>query len=682
EVSYYLVAFDTDGNSDSTEVYTFHIISYDFEMWPPALSLNGTVGDSLWYPLWVRNDGALTDSYDLTVADDEWATTIFDSTGLSIVSTTSPVNSGDSIQLRILDEVPASSPLEYDSTTVLVVSNGDPSLSSTLDLNSVSTGSTIAYPISEFFATTTLNPDRWFTNTTAVINDSGLQELTEPYSLNLDGDPSGGDTVVSRVFDLSAAPVLRIVFYYQRSGGGGWPGYGKDLILEVLDNIGNWITLETILGSGPHMWWWDRVEATLPASAHHRHFQFRFATSGPFEADNDYFLDNIYLNQPDDYSVAISPTDNDQIVNPGDTAFTRLWVHNYGSMSDMYLVSVNSFPWDGDVWDSSGTFLIDSTSVVESGDSVSIMVKILVPPGTPRGYRDTSGCTAVSLGNVNELVTEPLITRSAGDPVSLRFSEQFLTRPLPDTTFWLINHGARVTQYVMNPPSPPNGLELNGGIDTIISVPIDLSGLDQVSFIYYYQRTGLGESPDEGDDLWFDYRNDAGDWQNLSHHLGSGPDMSVFEAVHLWLPPDAMHRTFQFRIRSTGSGSTADDWYVDDIVIDYASAIHIDPAEIDVALEWKDTSQVGLAVTNVGAGLLTYEARAVPLFGGGSAFGRLFNAGRVNPPRYEIPEATTPDVAVKGITNTRRGPEVLYNAGGPDDFGYVWLDSDELRFCV
>lgn len=677
ELSYYLVAFDTDGNGDSTEVYNFMVISYDFEMWPQSLSASGTVGDSLWYPFWVRNDGGLADSYDISVVDIEWATTIFDATGLIALSTTPPVDPGDSMQLQVLVEIPASSPLESDTATVLVESVGDPSLTSSLQLYSVSNGPTIGYPISEFFTTSTLNPDLWLTNTTAVISDSGLYELTEPYSLNLDGAPTGGDTVVSRVFDLSGAPVLRIVFYYQRSGGGGWPEYNKDLVLEVVDSVGNWITLETIPGGGPHMWWWDRVEAILPASAYHIHFQFRFATSGYFTATDDYFVDNIYLNEPDDYSVAITPKDNEQYAIAGDTASTRLWVHNYGRLSDQYLVSVNSYPWEGEVWDSSGTFQIDSTDIVEPGDSVSIMVKIVVPPGTPRGVVETSDCTAASLGDVNELVTEPLLTISAGDPISLRFVEQFTEQPNPDTTNWLFNYGAQVTSDVINPPSPPNALKLDGMQDTIISVPIDLSGLDQASFTYYYQRTGAGESPDEGDDLWVDYLNDDDTWRNLDHHLGSGPDMTQFEAVQLWLPPDAMHRSFQFRIRSGGDDIAYDDWYVDDLVIDFVSTIAVDPAEIDVALEWNDTANVDITIVNLGAGLLTYDIRIVPLFGSSTLFGRLFNSGRVNPPYYDLPEETRPPTPTKGIAVSEPGPEVLYNAGGPDAFGYTWVDTDE-----
>jgi hypothetical protein len=58
-------------------------------------------------------------------------------------------------------------------------------------------------------------------------------------------------------------------------------------------------------------------------------------------------------------------------------------------------------------------------------------------------------------------------------------------------------------------------------------------------------------------------------------------------------------------------------------------------------------------------------------------FGDLYSSDKVNPARYDYPDGWEALSFGKGVSDPYRGPEVRFNAGGPDAFGYLWLDSDE-----
>ena len=84
------------------------------------------------------------------------------------------------------------------------------------------------------------------------------------------------------------------------------------------------------------------------------------------------------------------------------------------------------------------------------------------------------------------------------------------------------------------------------------------------------KRGGSADAPEAGDNLWIEYRNSTGTWEELNYHSGGGEVMTEFEYVSLLLPPDAMHSSLQVRFRTYGEESNADDWFVDNIRIDYA----------------------------------------------------------------------------------------------------------------
>jgi len=148
------------------------------------------------------------------------------------------------------------------------------------------------------------------------------------------------------------------------------------------------------------------------------------------------------------------------------------------------------------------------------------------------------------------------------------FEDTFPSRHI-DVTKWPYTEGASVDGDGQNPPSPPYSLHVRSS-NVARSLKIDMSSFSGATLSYQYQRTGAGESPDEGDDLTFSYW-DGGGWRELTRHYGLGPNMTRFMSASADLPPAAFHRNFMLYIQGRGDWywyGEYDDWFVDDVVIE------------------------------------------------------------------------------------------------------------------
>lgn len=159
------------------------------------------------------------------------------------------------------------------------------------------------------------------------------------------------------------------------------------------------------------------------------------------------------------------------------------------------------------------------------------------------------------------------------DEVSVILFEDTFKSTKVDLEKWTVIDGIIVDDTGIGEPSPEYSLRLNGhptGGDLIESIVIDLSSYSGAALTYYYQRTGTGNSPEQGEDLVIEYF-DGSSWVELDRLPGDGPDMDYFEEVVLPLPPEAFHAGFQLRIKNTGTLNTTqkyDDWFVDDVKIE------------------------------------------------------------------------------------------------------------------
>jgi hypothetical protein len=171
----------------------------------------------------------------------------------------------------------------------------------------------------------------------------------------------------------------------------------------------------------------------------------------------------------------------------------------------------------------------------------------------------------------NESPDNNLIISEISAPEALYkvFFDDFPTTILDPANWTGTSSAPTVDDVGLGEPSPPYSLRLNGdpnGRDMVDSRVIDLSGLSGLELRYWWQRTGGGEHPEEGDDLIVKYWNGV-DWIEMDRQLGGGPDMSNYVESVIPLPPPAYHENFRLRIRSIGGSGVYDDWFVDNVSI-------------------------------------------------------------------------------------------------------------------
>jgi hypothetical protein len=380
-----------------------------------------------------------------------------------------------------------------------------------------------------------------------------------------------------------------------------------------------------------------------------------------------------------DYALVLAPAQQVTTAAVGDTVWFPLTVTNDGVLTDQYNIGVTGSLWGAAAWNQSGTAPISSIGPLAMDASASFKVRVIVP-SSATGANDLAQIKLTSSGNPAIFREATTQVYSAGQPLSIPFFDGFATLQL-DTVRWDKIAGAAVSSKGLNPPSAPYVLNLDGspsGADTLVSDKINLRNLSGINITYYYEKKGSGDTPEAGDDLFVEYLNEAGNWVLLRQHLGSGSDMSSFEPVTIGVPADGYHAAFRLRFRNIATVGAYDDWLVDNVRIDYGPAIAVSSSSLTMDLAQGDSAYDNLIISNSGLGALNYSLVTIPdLSPTMRLFDQLMQEKRVNPATYAIPDGGNADQEIKGEATTFRGPDIAFNAGGPDAFGYVWIDSDE-----
>jgi len=458
---------------------------------------------------------------------------------------------------------------------------------------------------------------------------------------------------------------------------------------EIICNI----TSDTIFNLGEQLlyydagmgWFYDTLEVTgqpdefhgfIPAQSPGTIIQYYIIASdaGGNSDSTDTFTFKVV-----DYAVDITPDSNSMFGAVDDTIWYSLTITNTGVYDDSYDLSTSGNLWNTKIWDETQTTLLSNTPSIEKDSTFNIEVSVIIPASF-YGETDTVAVSAASTGNGAVFASSQLLTASEGQSLAVPYFEDFPSNTL-DPGHWIFDNGAEINEDGISEPSGLYSINLNGnptGSDTILSQAIDLSAEDSILLSYYWQRGGGGDSPDNGDDLFVEYFNSSGQWITLFQQLGSGPDMSSFNRASVLIGPDAYHSAFRIRIRCIGSSSiNSDDWFVDDIRIDRPPVSNVFPLSFDAYLDQGDSTLETMVVTNAGQGQLTWSASVIYLDKSNSVFDKMQAEGRVEPSRREYPADLLDYVEPKGGEDMRQGIAVTRDAGGPDAFGYVWVDSDE-----
>ena len=669
-VDYYLWAKNEGGFVDSTEVFSFFVIDYGLFIEPEFQTQSGPVDDTIWYDLAVTNDGVLADVYNLTVDYATWPTELYDASGTSVITATTSMVGNEVFDFKLQVIVPSSWEDEFDSVHVVATSTGDGSYSDFAIVKTISTGQPWAIPFSDNFPTTSLDMTKWEAVGGVYVNDDGLAEPTEPYSANLDAyDVLETEQVALR--DLNSV-VLR--YWYQRTGGSDSPETGDDLRVEYVDSVGSWHVLEQHPGDGPDMTEYEEVVLALPADAYHNGFRVRFSNLAGSTNSDDWFVDDIFIGYPSDYEVLLTPYSQFQYGPAGDTAAYTITVINRGLLEDQYDLSVVGNGWTTLFFEASGTTQITSTDIIAGGDTADFIVKVVIPGAAAPHTNDLATITGTSQGDPVMISTVSVETFSGGPAIGFPMYEPFAEADL-SLDYWFTNVGGEVSSESVDPPTTPYALLLDGGDDTVTTRLINIAGQDGAIMTYYCEAGGDGDAPETGDNLTFLYKNTYGEWIAFHTQEADGTSWDEFLYVNVPLPLDAVHAGFQLRIVSSGGSEGQDEWFLDDLRIDFAPEIAINPGEITEMLAPGASTSRDVVISNVGPGGLTYSLKIQQLISRNDVINSA--GGNVEPASHDYPAEFYSTFEEKGVDSPYDGIPNTRGMGGPDDFGYVWIDSDE-----
>lgn len=150
------------------------------------------------------------------------------------------------------------------------------------------------------FSATKIDEWNWIDVSGATVDSLGMNSPSGPYSLRLNGNPSGGDSITSRAINLSGCLNATLTYSYERTApgysGGNSPEEGEDLIFECRPAGSDWIEVDRQLGDGPDMTSFQRVSVAFPPEALSRDCYFRIRRAagnvGPFD---DWFVDDVKI---------------------------------------------------------------------------------------------------------------------------------------------------------------------------------------------------------------------------------------------------------------------------------------------------------------------------------------------------------------------------------------------------
>jgi len=294
-IEYYLYAQDIDGAIDSTDVYSFRVIDYNVLVSPESASGVGVVDDTVEYVIVVTNDGIYTDEFSFSTGGNSWPVYITDETRTFTVSTSGSMLPDEMLTFIVQVEISYSLFGEQDSVEVVVTSLGDGTVSAAASMLTTSEGEALAVPFLDEFPAMSVDPAMWLFNAGAEINESGLAEPTPPYSVDFDGDPNGGDTLITFPVNLKNLTNVTLKYQYQLKGDGESPDANDDLFVKYFSNTGDWVLLQQHLGSGADMITFEPVEIALPPDAFHSRFRVMIYNSATLGNYDDWCVDDVFI---------------------------------------------------------------------------------------------------------------------------------------------------------------------------------------------------------------------------------------------------------------------------------------------------------------------------------------------------------------------------------------------------
>lgn len=562
---------------------------YEMDLLPDDQLNYGFAGGFVDYILTVNNTGLNDDTYDISVSGSIWPMTFRDIADTMDISSIF-VASGTSEDFIARVSIPGgASPGDMDSPMITATSQND---SNVWDDVFIKTQVPYITAWSDGFES---GWGAWSYEEFSQSNPSStIWEFGDPFGWGPGTAYSGGSCSATNIMDVyypgadialvspyiqigSAPQQLSFYTWYDMDTGGDDGGF-----VEISVNGGPWNQIWPIDGypvtsgyiggyntdcySGQSTGWeYEEFDLGIYAGQVVR-ARFHFAASDWWGWQWGWYLDEIYMGPPPPYRFELLPVFNSSFGSIGSTVDYILSINNSGTENDTYdLSSTNIWPIVfRDLGDTT-----DITSIyVLAGTEEKFIARVTIPGGASPGDFDLADINASSQGDLTKWHI-----------VQIRTGVSLSPPWLEDFEFGLFGGSTGINWTTTDPTysdvssdtaqSGIYSMYTCGGVVTVTSIPIDLSGLASAEVRCWIQRGSdtFSEDPDGGEDLVIEYKNNVDLWIQLDIHLGSGTPGEIVIPIYS-LPPDALHSQFQLRFTQTGgSGGGMDYWHLDDIYI-------------------------------------------------------------------------------------------------------------------
>ncbi|MFQ5583917.1 MAG: S8 family serine peptidase, partial [Calditrichia bacterium] len=215
--------------------------------------------------------------------------------------------------------------------------------------------SPLSIPFFDVFETPPVPVADFWMNDNGEVTDQSVNPPSPQYALMLDGHPDGGDEVTLLPVDLSAfaGQGLILSYFYQPEGGGNAPETGDSLILEFLNDQGQWKMVKAYPGSNVipfrnELIELDSINPGTGASFFHPAFQLRFRNYGSANSTSHFdlwFVDDLFLGLPaTNPRMAVAPASIYDSVMVGETRIKNLEIMNHQSFPGDLIFSILKDP--------------------------------------------------------------------------------------------------------------------------------------------------------------------------------------------------------------------------------------------------------------------------------------------------------------------------------------------------